>query len=97
MLHFTCFDPTLFFYSYSANVFENLYKMKKYLVYSFIILLIGSCGNLQEKNPFPDRENLFNHGWEFVKDVKDVTVFLDGGLPWQQVKLTINNKPKRLA
>jgi beta-galactosidase len=61
--------------------------MKKYIFYSLIVLLLGACGIRQEKNPFPERENLFNHGWEFVKDVEDDAVFSGENLQWQQISL----------
>lgn len=61
--------------------------MIKSFFYSVIILLFAACVNQQEENPFPDRENLFNHSWEFVKDVEDAAVFSDENLPWQQISL----------
>ena len=69
--------------------------MKKCFFYSFIVLLFGACGPKQEKNPFPERENLFNHGWEFVKDVDEDAVFSGENLKWQQISLphTANLEP----
>lgn len=61
--------------------------MKKIFGYLFLLLFLASCKNLREDASFSLRENLFNQGWEFVKDVADDQVFAGYDLPWESVDL----------
>lgn len=61
--------------------------MKKSVFYLAIVLLISACGSTQEEDYFRNRENLFNHHWEFVKDVEEASVWNGGELPWETVSL----------
>lgn len=61
--------------------------MKKSVFYLAIVLLISACASMQEEDYFRNRENLFNHHWEFVKDVEEASVWNGGELPWETVSL----------
>lgn len=61
--------------------------MKSLIFCLTVILFFASCRVTENQNDFTQRENLFNSGWEFVKDVDDDAVFADSELPWQPVSL----------